>query len=770
MDNGIIEKIKKCNVTYHSLGKTDRSAMPLGNGELCTSVWADGKGRICFYVSRSDALTEWDRTVKLGMVRVDLKPNPFMDGTFTQELDVADGCIKFSGNQAEVKMIVDKDSNTIMLHGNFGRKTDICAEYVNWRTEPNHMFAEFGYESELTESADITEVKEQGTLFYHKNGENIIYETAKNQEMDDCLEVLPDFLTNRIFGGMLSLEDGEVCDNIWIKKNADDFTAYIFTESIQGDVAEFEQKLFEMHKQRKEFTSVENICRDFWNDYWQNSYVFVENDKPSEPNATPELYKEKLEPTEYTTEEVSSVTGAYVWTRFMLRCCGDGAFPILYNGMLFNLCPGKNQHFSTLTFGEVCTAMPGELTKDNNPDERTWCVEHLWQNIRHPYHTFLAQGNPELMKPMFAYYKRFWELNRRRAQKYYHAEGQHNTEMTMSFGLQSIGIYGADRTGKPAGYADNRHGGSVDISPGLELVAMMLDYYDYTKDVVFLKEEIQVYAKDLLRYIETRFPKRENAKIVIEPLNSIETYWDAKNPIPVLAGLYDIIGRLLETHMLDKEAEDYFREYLERLPEIPHGVEDGREILKPAQGYDDERHNVEIPELYACFPFETFRQLPNGTELMKHTFEKRLEQYGGTRCFCIGKGTYTPSYSGWQYHGLVAARLGMTDMAKQILTDNVQQKNPGTRFPAMWGPIYDGVPDTDHGANIVHLLQEMIMQVYDGKISILPAFPEDWNLKFKLHADCNTVVEGCYENGQLKDFKVFPESARERVVMSSGKC
>ena len=46
----ILEKVSSCDIMYHILGKTDRSAMPIGNGELAASVWVNKKGEICFSV------------------------------------------------------------------------------------------------------------------------------------------------------------------------------------------------------------------------------------------------------------------------------------------------------------------------------------------------------------------------------------------------------------------------------------------------------------------------------------------------------------------------------------------------------------------------------------------------------------------------------------------------------------------------------------------------------------------------------------------------
>ena len=44
-----MSQVKDCNITFHSLGETDRSAMPLGNGECAASVWTEQNGDICLY-------------------------------------------------------------------------------------------------------------------------------------------------------------------------------------------------------------------------------------------------------------------------------------------------------------------------------------------------------------------------------------------------------------------------------------------------------------------------------------------------------------------------------------------------------------------------------------------------------------------------------------------------------------------------------------------------------------------------------------------------
>jgi hypothetical protein len=64
-------------------------------------------------------------------------------------------------------------------------------------------------------------------------------------------------------------------------------------------------------------------------------------------------------------------------------------------------------------------------------------------------------------------------------------------------------------------------------------------------------------------------------------------------------------------------------------------------------------------------------------------------------------------------------------------------------------------------------LQRMLMQCDGDTIRLVPAWPQDWNASFKLHAPKNTTVEGRVENGKLTDLKVTPESRRKDVAIGA---
>ena len=87
------------------------------------------------------------------------------------------------------------------------------------------------------------------------------------------------------------------------------------------------------------------------------------------------------------------------------------------------------------------------------------------------------------------------------------------------------------------------------------------------------------------------------------------------------------------------------------------------------------------------------------------------------------------------------------------------------RFPAFWGPNYDWTPDQDHGGVLMKALQAMVMQTDGQRIFLLPAWPKEWNVEFKLHAPQQTVVEGRFWRGQLESLKVTPESRRADVQL-----
>ncbi len=57
------------------------------------------------------------------------------------------------------------------------------------------------------------------------------------------------------------------------------------------------------------------------------------------------------------------------------------------------------------------------------------------------------------------------------------------------------------------------------------------------------------------------------------------------------------------------------------------------------------------------------------------------------------------------------------------------------------------------------------MQTHEGKIRLLPAWPKEWDVDFKLRAPGQTTVEGKARSGRMTFLKVTPKERRNDVVL-----
>jgi hypothetical protein len=59
----------------------------------------------------------------------------------------------------------------------------------------------------------------------------------------------------------------------------------------------------------------------------------------------------------------------------------------------------------------------------------------------------------------------------------------------------------------------------------------------------------------------------------------------------------------------------------------------------------------------------------------------------------------------------------------------------------------------------------MLLQYDGGKLRLLPAWPKEWDVKFKLHADHNTIVTCHYAGGKFLELEVQPASRRKDMIL-----
>jgi hypothetical protein len=421
-----------------------------------------------------------------------------------------------------------------------------------------------------------------------------------------------------------------------------------------------------------------------------------------------------------------AVSQGYVLQRFIGACGGRGKHPIKFNGSIFTV------------------DVPGQF----DPDYRRWGGCYWFQNTRLPYWPMLASGDFDLMPPLFSMYRDALDLALERNRVYFGHGGAFFPETIHFWGTYHNGSmgYGWDREGKGLWPPDNPYIG-IYWSGGLELTAMMLDYYAFTGDRSFLRETLLPVAEAVVTCYDEHFERDAEGKIRFEPAHSLETWWDCVNPLPEVAGLRFVVAGLLSLPGTTEVRRAQWDRVLGELPAVPTRQVDGETILSPAETFAD-RHNVENPELYAIFPYRLYGVGKSGLETARRTFEHRLVKV----------------HHGWSQDDIEAALLGLTDQARTFVSERARNKDEGSRFPAFWGPNYDWIPDQDHGANLVTALQMMLMQWDGDKILLFPAWPKDWDVEFKLHAPRNTIVEGVYQEGRLERLRVTPAEREKDIV------
>jgi hypothetical protein len=403
----------------------------------------------------------------------------------------------------------------------------------------------------------------------------------------------------------------------------------------------------------------------------------------------------------------------------MMACQSRGTYPAKFNGGNF-------------TFDY----------KNLNGDYRNWGPGYWYQNCRLYYYPLTASGDYDLKKPWFDMYRNMLSLQTDITNKYYGHGGAFFPETLNFFGMYIQDDWGWNNTGKASQTRWIRY----HYSGALEMVSEMLDYYDYTKDELFAKEYIIPFATQVIRFFDQHW-SRINQTIRFIPANAIEQFWDCLNPVDYIAGLQYTITKLkgLPANTLNQSLLDEWNQCLQSLPPIPKSA-DGKKIL-PAEEYGQGR-NFENPECYVIFPFKLYGVGRPDMEIALNTFHNRIFKQSNCWSQCL----------------IQAALLGLGDLSKEYIMTNVTALDPDVRFPAFWKQGSDYIPDLDNGGVFSIGLQNMLLQNVEDKIYVLPAFPESWNVDFKLHAFDNTTVRIKSKGTTISSLAVFPQSRKKDII------
>ncbi len=734
--------VKVNDLAWHSLGTNENNSMPIGNGDIGVNVWTEQNGDIVLLLAKSDAWSENGQLLKLGRVRVKLTPNPFVGAAaFSQSLKLESGEIEMEAGHNLVRIWADANHPVVRLEVQAEEPVQFEAKTELWRIKTYHLnqravqqdgFFELGNDPDgLTFDPDTVLPSRQNQVSWcHFNSRSIYPLVFEKEHLESLLPKYPDPILHRCFGVTMAGRGLVSSDERTLKSSA---AAKTFSLNLYAVTAQVDSPAAWQTAVSREIDSVDAVKiktawkahQQWWAQFWNRSWLHVGG-----------------------TSEAEKVSQGYMMHRYMTACAGRGAQPIKFNGSLF-------------TVGHDLPENTSSTEKSCDPDYRTWGACFWNQNTRMLYWPLAASGDFDLLMPWLNMYVRDIPLVKDRTKAYFHHGGGVFGETIYFWGLPNVNDFGWNNPGPELESEWMRY----HFQGGLEILAEMLDYYDYTGDGAFAKNSLLPLADTVITFYDQHWKRGADGKILFSPAQSIETYQKtAVNPTPDIAGLMSTLPRLLSLPqgMAGEAQRALWSRVLTDLPPIPmgrtaqgklppkaQGDPDGTPIILPALSYGPTR-NSENPELYTVFPYHLYGVGKPDLELARATFNARL--FHMSHC--------------WGQDALDAAMLGLTDAARKTVAEELTFYG-NQQFRWFWRKA-DWIPDMDDGGAGMMTLQLMLMQCDGRRILLLPAWPRAWTADFKLHAPYQTILEGHVENGKISKLKVVPRRrAQDLVVMES---
>lgn len=692
--------------------------MPLGNGDLALNVWVEKNGDLLLLLAKSDAWDENSILLKLGRVRVTFDPPLPVEEKFEQTLDPRAATIHVRAGDAQLKIWVDANAPVIHVEGQSALPRAMSAVVELWRTEPREVKPHTGdlfcnltgpplYPTVISLD-QVFPAKENCIAWCHHNAprEDDPYTiNLKLQGLAEAQDSMAHPLLQRAFGAAMEGDGLESRGDASLVSAHAETSHHLRIHALTLHPASPDVWRDAIEKQ------VESDCPanyeshlKWWAEFWNRSWIFVSDQQ---------------------------VTRAYLLQRFMNACAGRGEFPIKHNGSLFS------------------------VGRDDDPDFRRWGGAGFWfMNQRLIYWPMLMSGDFDLMKPWLKMYLRSSPLQKMRTKRYFNHDGAHFPETITFWGAEISSHYGwtpFEQRARPEAecpYLTNYWSGAI------ELTLILLEYALYTNDVDFARQSLAALAREVMTFFNLHYPRDASGKIRFEPAQALETWHDATNPTPEIAGLRYVLRRLLDLprDWVSNDDRTLYQSLLRQMPDLPVGEKDGVAVILPAERFDKMK-NRENPELYCVFPYRLFGVDKPDLQLARNTFEKRINV----------------SHTCWSQDDIHLALLGMTEGAKENLMNRSSEDcHSDSRFPAFWNAFSDWRPDIDHGGVLQLALQLMLMQCEGRTILLLPAWPSDWDARFKLHAPWRTTVEGEVRKGRLVSLVVNPPERRRDVRLLDG--
>lgn len=300
-----IAELGKYEVVWDSPSRDWNGTMPIGNGEIGVNAWWEEGGDLRLLIARTDAWDEAGRLVKVGMVRIGLRPNPVGPGkTFRQALRLSEGTIQFvlDGGGTEARLWVDANRPMIHVEISGDEVAEASASIECWRKEPrtiryagNVYFGDPPYRrpdaAEIISLPDVIlsekSLPGEGRIgWLHDNGVTDWYErSARLQGLEGFAGKDP--LENRVFGGVVACAGARRQDDVTLvsppgQSHRFDIAVVTRQPSTAEGWIEAATDILKEAEQRPLAARRAGHAR-WWREFWGRSWIFVSGDLDAQP-------------------------------------------------------------------------------------------------------------------------------------------------------------------------------------------------------------------------------------------------------------------------------------------------------------------------------------------------------------------------------------------------------------------------------------------------------------------------------------------------------
>ena len=709
--------VSNSNVVWTTPSTTSQGSMPLGNGDISINAWTENGSDLVFYLGKTDAWDENGSLLKLGKVRVHLPTGTF-SGSYQQELRLQDGTIQINAgsgsNATTVKLWIDPNNPAVQVDVQSAKAFNATVSTEPWRTQQRQLTGTelenttYGLSGSPTpvyiEPDAVVSGQSDRILWYHRNERSVWSQNLTTQGLDPNNTVNQDPLIHNTFGAAISGDNLSSVNATTLQTTkattrqvvsvyamtAQTDTVQQWTNQLDQAIAKTQSISYDQRKAAND---------QWWSDFNKQSYIRVTGGS-----------------------NAAVVSQGYALQRAMNAFAGRGASPIKFNGSIFNVD----------TYGRTGLGAENNL----NADYRRWGGANWLQNTRMPYWSMLQSGDFQQMQPFFDYYLNSLSVAKERVKTYYgqNATGAYFPETMTPWGTWTNDNYGWNNANPKNGVAANNYI-RYNWQGGLEVSAMMLQFYDFANDKTFASQKLLPFASEIVNFYDTHYSRDASGKLKIDPAQALETWATAVNPLPEIAGLQYVLGKLLALPQSLTTAQEraQWTRLTGELPAIPTRTVNGQQIFAPAQSYSGQQ-NSENAELYGVFPYLISGVGKSNRQMGINTFNNRT---------VVGNG-------GWIQDSIQAAMLGLGTTAQSLIAQSFQAKDGGSRFPGFYAANQDWMPNQDNGSVASIALQRMLAQVDGDSVQLFPAWPTDWDVEFRQFGPHGTILMGKYADGHVK--------------------